>query len=198
MTFIIRRLVGQENLLKRPRVSSKVSEYVFGYLNDKLLIPLNIMQSNKYVYDLTLSFNFRLPKANTILYKSPFSTAKRIFIPQKGFRIFEKTNKTAHLTVLAEDIDENTTPKEFALLIYDMFADFLLYNFKKISKEEIDQLKAKIDFSKIEKYKFPAPFSEQDYILDKGKYMVEWNDFLNKREDKWIIVKDEYLKHYGF
>jgi len=28
--------------------------------------------------------------------------------------------------------------------------------------------------------------------------MTEWSDFLNKKDDKWILVKDEYKERYGF
>jgi hypothetical protein len=137
MSFSINRIVGLEDLLKRPRVSYKISEYVLGFIDKELLKPANILQSDKYVYEFTLSFDFGIPRPNKILYKSPYATNKRLYIPQKGFTTFERTTKKVHLTFIGDDIEPDIIPTDYADIVYTMLADYLLYNYKKLKKESL-------------------------------------------------------------
>ncbi|MDA3616349.1 hypothetical protein [Polluticaenibacter yanchengensis] len=206
MTFIIKRSwgVNYKNLVTRPRISHKVSEYVFDFVNENLLKPNNLLQSDKYVHVFTLSFSSSIPKNRKIPfpYISPFATKTRLFFGQKGFEIFEKTEKWATLSVLAHDIDQSIVPYEYATVVFNMFADFLLSNYKKLDKEDFDKLIIKLDKDHIEGFPFPASFDDQQYSLDNIEQPViplsagyDWIDL-----DQWIKIdpKVEYLKHYPF
>jgi len=148
MAFIIDRIVGQADLLKRPRVSYKISEYIFEFINDQILKPANILQSDKYIYEWTLSFSFKIPVNHKILYKSPYSTGTRLYVPHKGFRTFEKITKNAHLSVVADDINQDIMPEDYALVVYNMIADYLLYNYKKLKKEHSTSRRKGLIFQK--------------------------------------------------
>ena len=52
MAIVIKRSFGvnYKSLLTRPRISHKVSEYVFDFINENLLKPNKVIQSDKYVY----------------------------------------------------------------------------------------------------------------------------------------------------
>jgi hypothetical protein len=206
MSFIIKRSwgVNYKNLLTRPRVSHKVSEYVFDFINENLLKPSKVLQSDKYVYEFTLSFSSSIPKNRKFPfpYTSPFATETRLFFGQKGFRPFEKTEKWATLSVLADDIDQSIAPYEYATVVFKMFADFLLSNFQKIDKDIFDKLIEKLDKTYIDSFAFPASFEEQQYSLDEINFPAiplsagyDWVDI-----DKWVTInpKVEYLKHYPF
>lgn len=62
----------------------------------------------------------------------------------------------------------------------------------------LDQLKPKIDDTYINSFPFPAVFEDQRYIGDKGS--VQWihSDGVNHEEGEIIVIKDEYIKHFGF
>jgi hypothetical protein len=180
MAFVIHRIVGQNELLERPRVSHKISEYVFDFIDKNILSTNNIMQSNKFIYVLTLSFSFGIPTNHKIIYRSPYSTDKRLYVPMRGFRVFEKVTKNAHLTVVADDINQNIKPNDYAILVYRMFADYLLLNYKKLKKETFDNFEKQLDFSHIESFPFPAAYDDQKYM--------EWDN---------DISKQKYLRHYG-
>lgn len=198
MSISVNRIVGLDDLLKRPRVSYKVSEYILGFIDKEILKPLNILQSDKSIYEFTLSFSFEIPRPNKIIYKSPYETETEIYVPQKGFRTFEKTTKNAHLTFIGDCIGPDILPTEYGYIVYTMLADYLLYNYKKLKKEIFESKKALLDLKKINSYQHPAPFGEQKYIADESGYVKDWDDYINKRKDKWINFKDEYLKHYKF
>jgi hypothetical protein len=203
MPFIIQRSFSPnyKSLLTRPRVSHKVSEYVFDFINQNLLKPSQVLQSDKYVYKLTFSFLFSIPK-RTFPYTSPFATDTRLYFSQRGFQTFEKVEKWATMMVIADDIDQSILPFEYATVIFKMFGDFLLTNFKKLDKNTLDALLPKLDRQLIESFTFPATFEEQQYSLDEIEYPVapleygyEWADL-----DKMVTINPrvEYLKHYPF
>jgi len=205
MAVVITRSFGvnYKSLLSRPRVSHKVSEYVFDFINENLLKPNKVLQSDKYVYILTLTFSFEIPKTRKFPfpYTSPFATPARLYFPQNGYRTFEKVEKWATLAVMADDIDETISPYEYAKVVFIMLADFLLYNYKKFDKKIFDELILKLDKNYIERFPFPAAFDEQKYSLDDTEYPViplsegfDWIGIGN-----WVTInpKVEYLKYYG-
>jgi len=203
MAFRIKRSFNPDHksLLTRPRVSHRVSEYVFDFVNQNLLKPNKVLQSDKFIYELTFSFSFSIPKRK-FPYTSPFATKTRLFFSQNGFRTFEKVEKWTTMMVIADDIDQTITPYEYATVVFKMFADFLLTNYKKFDKETFDKLIVKLDRSYIESFTFPATFEEQQYSLDDIEYPImpltkeeEWVSI-----DRWTTInpKVEYLKHYPF
>lgn len=206
MAVIIERSFGlnYKGLLTRPRVSHKVSEYVFNTINENLLKPSKVLQSDKYIYKLTLSFSFEIPKKRKFPfpYTSPFATSTRLFFPQKGYKPFEKIEKWATLGVIADDIDETITPFEYAKIVFIMFADFLIYNYKKFDKKMFDDMIVKLDKNYINSFDFPASFEEQKYSLDDIEYPVIplSEGFAYVDMSNWIKINPrvEYLKHYEF
>jgi hypothetical protein len=200
MNFEISRITDADlvSLLQRPRVSFKISEYVLSFLDETILKPNRILQSDKHIYWFTLSFSFSIPNPNRILYKSPFSSKTRLFVPHKGFRTVEG-KKWAFLSVIADDINQDIKPYEYALVVFDMFADYLLYNYKKLNKPDLDNLRNGMDQRYIQSFRYPAAFGEQQYSLDESRYGLKPIGPGEKVEDSIIISpRDEYLKHYPF
>lgn len=203
MAFRIKRSYGLDykSLLARPRISHKVSEYVFDFVNEHLLKPNNVLQSDKFIYEFTFSFSFSIPKRK-FPYTSPFATDKRLYFSQKGLRTFEKTEKWATMIVVADDIDQTIMPYEYATVVFKMFADFLLTNYKQFDKATFDSLILKLDKNHIESFAFPASFEKQQYSFDNIEDPViplAMEEGLTGI-DNWTNInpKLEYLKHYPF
>jgi len=181
-----------------------VSEYVFDFINENLLKSNKVLQSDKYVYIFTLSFSPSIPKNRKFPfpYKSPFATETRLFFGQKGFRTFEKVEKWATISVIADDIDQSITPHEYATVVFKMFADFLLNNYKKFDKEVFDKLILQLDKTYIESFAFPASFGDQQYSLDNIELPViplsEGYNWVDLGTWTKIDPKIEYLKYYPF
>jgi len=203
MSFKIQRSFSPEyaSLLRRPRVSHKISEYICDLVNESILKPNKVLQSDKYIYEFTFHFTFSIPKRQ-FPYTSPFATETRLYFSQRGFRTFEKVNKWVTVIVLADDIDETIEPFEYATVILKMFADFLLNQYKKFDKKMFDDLIEKIDRKYIESFPFPASVDEQDYSLDDITYPVVPLEYGHGYVglDKLVSInpKSEYLKHYPF
>jgi hypothetical protein len=178
-----------------------VSEYVFDFINQHLLKPNDVLQSDKYIYEFTFSFSFSIPDRK-FPYTSPFATNTRLYFSPKGFRTFEKIEKWATLQVIADDIDQTIQPYEYATVIFKMFGDFLLTNYKKFDKATLEELLPKMDRQYIEGFAFPASFEEQLYSLDHLEYPVmplgKEKEWVSINEWATINPKVEYLKHFPY
>lgn len=179
-------------ILSRPRVSIQVDEYVLGLIEQNIVIPKKIMQSNKYDYELLVSLGKYNAENNRFSPFSPYngslkenatlSTYRNYkeyykhddfvggaeqttwFHPQKFW--MNAGNKTALVSACAENVNQDIVPTEYANLLFDAFAATLLLNFKKLKKSEFDELKAHIDYDIVCSFSFPAPFIEQKYLSD--------------------------------
>ena len=104
--------------------------------------------------------------------------------------------------VIADDIDQAIMPYEYATVIFKMFADFLLTNYKKFDKVTFDELLVKMDRAYIGSFTFPASFEEQQYFLDDIEYPVapleEGHKWVGLDKLVTINPRVEYLKHYPF
>lgn len=77
-----------------------------------------------------------------------------------------------------------------------MFCSLLIILYKKVKKEELDNLKAGLDYEYINSFPFPAPFEEQKYLTDDGVISMT-HDSGKKRITKLLNVKEEYLNIGG-
>ena len=160
-----------------------------------------MLQSDKYIYKFTFSFSFSIPERE-FPYTSPFATNRRLYFSPRGFRTFEKIEKWATLVVIADDIDQTILPYEYATVVFKMFGDFLLTNYKKFDKNTLDKMLADMDNQYIDSFAFPASFEEQRYLLDDIEYPIAPPEYGHEWAgvDKMVAInpKVEYLKHYPF
>ena len=102
------------------------------------------------------------------------------------------------MNVDAANVSESITPREYADLLFDGIGAALVSNFKRLKREEFDGLKPKIDWSVVERFPFPAPFEDQQYIGDEGKiHVYSWDG----RQETTLVgpysVQELYLEHFG-
>ena len=107
-------------------------------------------------------------------------------------------NKVLDVNIDAANVSESITPREYADLLFDGIGAALVFNFKRLKREELDGLKLKIDWSVVERFPFPAPFEDQQYIGDEGKiHVYSWDG----RQETDLVgpysVRELYLDHFG-
>ena len=191
----ITRFVDIENILHRPRVSYKISEYVWLYIYKNYLKGLNILTDNKYSYRLNLSFSKYNPDIHKFFFDSQFNTEQNKFWPEKRFNTINKIIKQADIDVVSIYLDENIQPKDYADIVYDMFGAFLVEIYKKVKKVDMDNMKEGMDYKYIESFSFPAPFDEQRYFLDNNVYTKTISNGIIQTVEE-INPKDIYIKHW--
>ena len=98
----------------------------------------------------------------------------------------------------AANVSESITPREYADLLFDGIGAALVFNFKRLKREEFDGLKPKIDWSMVESFPFPASFEEQQYIGDEGKiHVYSWDGQQETTPVGPYSVRELYLDHFG-
>ena len=169
-------------LYKRPRVDYRISEYVFDYIDKNILKTNKIMQAGNF--KICLAFTFYDKKHFKYFDNTAFDT-------QDTKYSISRTSNRIGISCYSIGITEKIKPKDYANIVYDMIGAFLVENYKKITKETMDNNKDGMDYRFIEKFKFPALFDDQKYLTDNieqshsnGEVLVEVN------------IKEEYLKHY--
>ena len=82
--------------------------------------------------------------------------------------------------------------------LFDGIGAALVFNFKRLKREEFDGLKPKIDWSMVESFPFPASFEEQQYIGDEGKiHVYSWDGQQETTLVGPYSVRELYLDHFG-
>ena len=190
-------------LFSRPRVSIHVDEYIWSFIEENIVKPHKLMRSEKHEYLLDIAFGqfdpakhryFPLSSYNGLLREGvEMDSANRSY-----FREDFAGGKVLNVDVKAANVSENITPREYADLLFDGIGAALVFNFKRLKREEFDGLKPKIDWGIVESFPFPAPFEEQRYIGDGGKiHVYSWDG----RQKKTLVgpysVRELYLEHFG-
>jgi hypothetical protein len=179
-----------EILYKRPRIDYRVSEYVFEYINRNILEPNKIMQTGNY--NICLTFDFYYKDKQKYFEDNIYNTKNEKY----SFHLSNMTKngikyKNVQLFCYSTEINENIKPKEYANIVYDMVGLFLIEQYKKITKEIMDKIKIGMNYTFIEKFKYPALFTEQKYVLDRDGITIEYCDI------GIVKMKEEYIKYYG-
>lgn len=182
-------------LIHRPRVSNKISEYIWKYIYEMYLFKLNLMLEDKFNYSICLTFAKYNPNIHKFMFKSAYNQEKCFFRPSPNFRRV-KITKSLVIGLTGECVDENITPALYASLVYDMFCAQLLVLYKKVKKEDLDKLKTGLDYEYINSFPYPAPFEEQRYLTDNNVFHIT-HDNGKERTTTIFNVKEEYLKYWS-
>lgn len=178
-----------EILFKRPRIDYRVSEYIWNFIDSNLLAPKKAFQKNSL--EITLSME-PINKNQKFFYGSVYDTDFQKFHPSC------KGNKLKYVTISCryDGFNELMSPEDYAKVIFDMYCAFVVDNFKKITKEECDDLKTKIDFNIVNSFEFPARFDNQKYSGDGGGYGGRSINFVPDPNAVPYNYRTVYLEHY--
>ena len=191
------------------------------FIEENIVKPHKLMRSEKHEYLLDIAFGqfdpakhryFRFPHTTACFGKGSRWTAPTEAISARTLQAAKIglpgsspnkiwTNcgdKVLNVDIKAANVSENITPREYADLLFDGIGAALVFNFKRLKREEFDGLKPKIDWSIVESFPFPAPFEEQRYIGDEGEiHVYSWDG----RKETTLVgpysVRKLYLEHFG-
>ena len=208
-------------LFGRPRVSIRVDEYIWSLIEEHIVKPHKLMRSEKHRYLLKISFHRFDPVRHRYYPLSPYNGPLREGVkpdsangwyPREDFADAEERatwfspdkiwtncgNKVLDVNIDAANVSASITTREYADLLFDGIGSALVFNFKRLKREEFDALKSEIDWSVVESFPFPAPFEDQQYMGDEGKiHVYSWDG----RQETTLVgpysVRELYLEHFG-
>ncbi|TDK22334.1 hypothetical protein E2F46_14195 [Luteimonas aestuarii] len=161
---LIKSMISKDDIGDAPKINSKVREYVWSYIYDNLLQQKEVMTDDKYDYDLTLSLIKFNAEKHKFFTDSSFNTEINKFRPEPKFNI-QGNLKFAVLRVVSKMINNDTSPVDYANVVYDAFGSFLVLISKKITKEELDRIKEGLDYDYINGFAYPATIEDCDFFI---------------------------------
>ena len=157
-------------LFSRPRVSIHVDEYIWSFIEENIVKPHKLMRSEKHEYLLDIAFGqfdpakhrffplssyngllregVEMDSANRSYFREDFAGGKdrtTWFSPNKIWT--NCGDKVLNVDIKAANVSENITPREYADLLFDGIGAALVFNFKRLKREEFDGLKPKIEYA---------------------------------------------------
>ena len=147
-----------------------MDEYIWSFIEENIVKPHKLMRSEKhgYLLDICLTIDpakhryFPLSSYNGLLRKgsrwtAPTEAICEDFAGQDRTTWFSPNkiwtncgDKVLNVDIKAANVSENITPREYADLLFDGIGAALVFNFKRLKREEFDGLKPKIDWSIVE------------------------------------------------
>lgn len=180
-----------ESLFKRPRTDFRISEYIFEFIDEYILKPNKILQKGNYRF--CLAFGIYNPEIQKFHQENPYNNNYSKFRLAQYNR---KAYKEIQINCNSTFFNENIEPIAYAWMVYDMFAVYLTTNFKKITKEIMEDKKMNLDKSYITDLEFPAKFENQKYIADETSVEFTSTDGYTTEKREPVIIADIYKEKY--
>ena len=169
--FVIDFYVKEEDLGDTPKISYKLIEYVWNYIEEKFLVPKKIWVNDKYTYIFGLWLRKKKPE-QLYFQENIFNTEDTKYTVLK-FRSAVNSMKQTSLYVTSTLIDGQTPPNVCASMIYDVFALIILLYTKKLTPEDFIKEKEGLDQTIINSFPFPASIEESNLIvIEEGEKVV--------------------------
>ena len=183
----------------RPRVSFHVDQYIWSVIEKNIIEPKKILKYRNNNYSLCIHLHpYRKGHKLYVPYYTPYNgeleeDAKPNdlnLLPINNYVDYKKRNtwfcpeknrvtcgeKQSWTSAYSTLVNEAITPREYASLFYDAIGAMLVYNYKSVTKDELDKAKEKIDWDYVNSFAFPAPFDEQRYVGDDKKiFSYSWD-----------------------
>ena len=169
--FKIKCYVWKEDLGDTPKISYKLIEYVWNYIEEKFLMPKKIWVNDKYTYIFGLRLRKKKPE-QLYFQENIFNTEETKYNTLK-FRAAVNSMKQTSLYVTSTLIDGQTPPNVCASMIYDVFALLILLYTKKLTPEDFIKEKEGLDQTIINSFPFPASIEESNLIVIEEGEKVE-------------------------
>jgi len=153
--YFLIHLLGKVNA--RPPISYHVKEYFEGFITEKVLKEKKILIGGRWQVMFTISFLAKGPKTN-------FDD----IVVGKGARtVATESVKIYESIILIDAIKGAENPYLRTIeLIFKALGLFLTSTYKKITPEFMDGLWNQVDLDYLLSLPYPAPFSEQKYLID--------------------------------
>ena len=183
----------------RPRVSFHVDQYIWSVSEKNIIEPKKIMKYRNNNYSLCIHLHpYRKGHKLYVPYYTPYNgeleeDAKPNdinLLPINNYVDYKKRNtwfcpeknrvtcgeKQSWTSAYSTLVNEAITPREYASLFYDAIGAMLVYNYKSVTKDELDKAKEKIEWDYVNSFAYPAPFDEQHYLFDDNKiFCYSWD-----------------------
>jgi hypothetical protein len=176
MTFNIVQLDDGKG--ERVPVSYKIREYFDRFILEEILIPNKIIVADKWHHKIAIQFDY--DNTNWIGISDKIIAIEGVTLfPSRTFAS-DRIKSYGLLFSYSKISDSSNPSQEYTKLIFDGLKLFFQTNFKKVSKDLLDRLEKKIDYTYLNSLPYPASFEEQKYEGDNNGARVKVTSFTSK------------------
>jgi hypothetical protein len=150
--------------IPRPAFSCKIREHLEELIYQKILLPCKIIIGGKFEIWLHLSFADYYTLEND-----------RVFVAYKPTTFMKEQIKTYFTSLNYAIILQSSNRRlTYIQLIVEALELFFNRFYKKVKQEDLERFKAKIDYDYLMALPYPAPFEEQQYVMDDSLNMQQF------------------------
>ena len=151
-----------EFLMNHSRINYNVNEYVYSFIEEKILDKNDIIiQELNHEFLITIN-TFNKNRKKMYLKHSPYNTVNikfdyDIYVGDRNIgkskkdRCYVRMNSIV-LYYYSKKISEDMSSKEYADIVYDMIGAYLINEYNFITKEIMDKNKEEMDYTYIDKF----------------------------------------------
>ena len=149
---------------KRPPISHKIRDYFEDFITEHVLKSKKIVYGGNWMVLLAIYFVNACPK----------SPDKRIFFAKRARTISTDKVKMYEVSISVKPIEESNNPLLTTIeLMYEAISAFFTTTYKKVRPEFMATLWKEVDLNYLLVLPYPAPFKDQQYLLDEQLYTIE-------------------------
>lgn len=166
------KIYAMGGLDERPPISHKLIDYFVQFVIDHVLKPQRIIIGGKWQTHLCLHF----------LAEGPRFTTSEIVMAKGATTVKQDSVKIYNIIIPTKAIVESQNPYQKTIdIMYEAITKYFTSSFKKVTLEFMADLRTQIDFDYLLSLPYPAPFAEQQFLLDQQLYIEEPNGFVRAK-----------------
>ena len=160
--FVIEINIEKEECDIVPIVSYEVVEYIWGYIEEKFLVPKKIWINDKFTYHLSI-FIEKMDEDAIFFQENWFNTEKTKYLTPK-FSTF-KTDKHTSLFITSGELSKDMDIRIFSCMLYNVLSSIVLTYTQKLSIYDFVREREHLDFNFISTFPYPASIESSKYII---------------------------------
>ena len=146
-----------------PIVSYEVVKYIWGYIEEKFLVPEKIWINDKFTYHFSIVIE-KMEEEDIFFQENWFNTEKTKYLTPK-FSTSKEIRYTT-LFITSGELSKDMDIRIFSCMLYNVLSSIVLTYTKKLSIDDFVREREHLDFNFISTFPYPASIESSKYIIE--------------------------------
>jgi hypothetical protein len=146
-----------------PIVSYEVVKYIWGYIEEKFLIPKKIWINDKFTYHFSIIIE-KMEEEDVFFQENWFNTEKTKYLTPK-FSTSKEIRYTT-LFITSGELSKDMDIRIFSCMLYNVLSSIVLTYTQKLSIDDFVREREYLDFNFISTFPYPASIESSKYIIE--------------------------------
>nr|WP_314999305.1 hypothetical protein [uncultured Capnocytophaga sp.] len=146
-----------------PFVSYEVVKYIWGYIEEKFLVPEKIWINDKFTYHFSIVIE-KMEEEDVFFQENWFNTEKTKYLTPKFST--SKESRYTTLFITSGELSKDMDIRIFSCMLYNVLSSIVLTYTKKLSIDDFVREREYLDFNFISTFPYPASIESSKYIIE--------------------------------